>query len=423
MDERKNNSAVEKKLKDKLKTDRARIQMGRISGFGLLEMSRQRLRPGMIEATTQPCAHCHGTGLVRSDDNLALSILRELEEEGVRNRSREVLVKAPIAISNYLINEKREHVARIETRYGMAVRIEADMHLISPDFTIEKFKTATRKVVAAAPVVSLDPSALPVIEVEEDDFVEEADEIEETAAEVPAAATEDEESPKPKKRRRRRRRRRGGANGENGDNGNGADDGEGGDGDEESGDDQPDLTEEQAPEIAAQASEPEPQDEPEFAASEGPEMGEAAVAEAGIVWQPESPEMTNDAVAAFGSLSDAPTDGESTDAAGEMAVALSEPVAAAGPEALEAIEPPDANEPEQAGPADVAAESSADLAEVSEAEPEEPLSGAEPQMSGTDEEMAVSPGEELAPIAANSPEPAEDEPAKPKRRGWWSVGG
>ena len=111
MDERKNNATVEKRLKDKLKTDRARIQVGRISGFGLLEMSRQRLRPGMIEATTQPCAHCHGTGLIRSDDNLALSILRQIEEEGTRRRSREVLVKAPVGIANYLMNQKREHVA------------------------------------------------------------------------------------------------------------------------------------------------------------------------------------------------------------------------------------------------------------------------------------------------------------------------
>ncbi|HBS50517.1 MAG TPA: ribonuclease, partial [Rhodobacteraceae bacterium] len=78
MDERKNNASVEKRMKDRLKTDRARIQVGRISGFGLMEMSRQRLRPGMIEATTQPCPACHGTGLIRSDDNMALSILRQI---------------------------------------------------------------------------------------------------------------------------------------------------------------------------------------------------------------------------------------------------------------------------------------------------------------------------------------------------------
>jgi len=159
MEERRNNNAVEKRLKDKLKTDRARIQVGRISGFGLLEMSRQRLRPGMLEATTQPCPSCHGTGLIRSDDSLALTILRQLEEEGTRKRSREVLLTAPVAVINYLMNAKREHVAAIEARYGMAVRLEADPHKVSPDFTIEKFKTATRNitpVVAKTAAISMD---------------------------------------------------------------------------------------------------------------------------------------------------------------------------------------------------------------------------------------------------------------------------
>ncbi|MCP3880643.1 MAG: ribonuclease E/G, partial [Sulfitobacter sp.] len=146
MDERRNNAAVEKLMKEKLKTDRARIQVGRISGFGLMEMSRQRLRPGMIEATTQPCHACHGTGLIRSDDNLALSILRQIEEEGTRKRSREVLITAPVGIANFLMNQKREHIAHIEGRYGMAVRIEGDPALVSPDFSLEKFKTATRVV-------------------------------------------------------------------------------------------------------------------------------------------------------------------------------------------------------------------------------------------------------------------------------------
>ncbi|MEM9638198.1 MAG: ribonuclease E/G, partial [Pseudomonadota bacterium] len=161
MDERKNNAAVEKRVKEKLKTDRARIQVGRISGFGLMEMSRQRLRPGMIEATTQPCQACHGTGLIRSDDNLALSILRQIEEEGTRKRSREVLIKAPVGIANFLMNQKREHIAQIEGRYGLSVRIEGDPVLVSPDFSLEKFKTATRVVTAsAAHVVSVDTSIM-----------------------------------------------------------------------------------------------------------------------------------------------------------------------------------------------------------------------------------------------------------------------
>ena len=150
MEERRNNTAVEKRMKDKLQTDRARIQVGRISGFGLMEMSRQRLRPGMLEASTQPCIHCHGTGLIRSQDSLGLTILRELEEEGGRERSKEVLIKAPISIANFLINEKREHIGQIELRYGMSVRVEADPFLISPDYVIEKFKTATRVVPVAS---------------------------------------------------------------------------------------------------------------------------------------------------------------------------------------------------------------------------------------------------------------------------------
>ncbi len=199
MDERKNNLAVEKRLKEKLKTDRARIQVGRISGFGLLEMSRQRLRPGMIEVTTQPCPACHGTGLIRSDDNMALSILRQIEEEGTRRRSREVLVRCPVSIANFLMNQKREHIAQIESRYGLSVRVEGDVHLVSPDFSMEKFKTASRIVPeATAPVVSVDASLMDQIDAADDEPEQEN---------LPV-----EEDSKPKRKRRRRRRKKGGAN-------------------------------------------------------------------------------------------------------------------------------------------------------------------------------------------------------------------
>ena len=209
MDERRNNIAVEKRMKDKLQSDRARIQVGRISGFGLMEMSRQRLRPGMLEASTQPCAHCHGTGLIRSQDSLGLTILRELEEEGGRARSKEVLIKAPISIANFLINQKREHISQIEQRHGMAVRIEADPFLISPDYTIEKFKTATRIVPANTTTVSSVDFAL----------MEEIDEQgqEDDQADVIEAVETPEDGDAPKKRRRRRRRRRGGSDALSGD--------------------------------------------------------------------------------------------------------------------------------------------------------------------------------------------------------------
>lgn len=213
MEERKNNAAVEKRLKDKLKSDRARIQVGRISGFGLMEMSRQRLRPGMLESTTQPCQHCHGTGLIRSSDSLALSILRAIEEEGTRNRSREVLVKAPVAVVNFLINAKREHIAGIEARYGLSVRVEADPVLISPDYAIEKFKTASRVVPEPAPaVLSVDAELMAQID-DEDDIVEDEDE-EEIVAEGEAAGDDENGDARSRRRRRRRRRKGGERNGE-----------------------------------------------------------------------------------------------------------------------------------------------------------------------------------------------------------------
>ncbi|MCC5973917.1 MAG: Rne/Rng family ribonuclease [Rubellimicrobium sp.] len=212
MDERKNNAAVEKRFKDKLKADRARIQVGRISGFGLLEMSRQRLRPGMIEATTQPCPHCHGTGLLRSDNNVALTILRQLEEEGGRGRSKEVLIRAPMGIVNFLINAKRDHIADVERRFGLSVRIECDPALISPDYAFEKFKTATRAI--PEPVTAaISGNAALMAEVEEEDkdldlAAEDEDEDEEEQRSADNATDSADSDDRPRKKRRRRRRRR-----------------------------------------------------------------------------------------------------------------------------------------------------------------------------------------------------------------------
>jgi ribonuclease E len=257
MDERRNNVAVEKRFKDALKTDRARIQVGRISGFGLLEMSRQRLRPGMLEATTQPCSHCHGTGLLRSDDNVVLNILRQIEEEGTRGRSKEVLVRAPVSIANVLMNGKRDHVAGIEAQYGMSVRVECDLTLVSPDFAIDKFKTATRVVPEALPFVAPVMDAKDLADEQVFDEVEE--EVVVAVEEAPAqqnsetsAASEEDADGQPRKKRRRRRRRKGGQNGENGENGDQNENGND-DADSDQDDDAADDAESDAPAVAAQA--------------------------------------------------------------------------------------------------------------------------------------------------------------------------
>ena len=191
MDERKNNASVERRIKDRLKSDRARIQLGRISGFGLLEMSRQRLRPGMLEATTQSCPSCHGTGLIRSDDNLALSILRQIEEEGVRKRSQEVVAKCPVSVANFIMNQKRDYVASIERNYLLSVRVEGDINLVSPEYSIEKLKSATR-------ILSEEEPALVTA-----DGLMEASEVDGTNEDL----RDDEEKPKKNRRRRRRKKK------------------------------------------------------------------------------------------------------------------------------------------------------------------------------------------------------------------------
>ncbi len=137
MEERRNNLSVEKKIKEHIILDRARIQIGRISIFGLLEMSRQRLRPGMLESTTTPCLFCHGSGITRSNESLALQIIRTLEKEGALvKESQNLVLYAPVEASNFLINNKREHIQDIETRFKIKILIEASVELISPNFKI-----------------------------------------------------------------------------------------------------------------------------------------------------------------------------------------------------------------------------------------------------------------------------------------------
>ncbi|MDP2737564.1 MAG: Rne/Rng family ribonuclease [Pseudorhodobacter sp.] len=261
MEERRNNASVEKRLKDKLKTDRARIQVGRISGFGLMEMSRQRLRPGMLESTTQPCPHCHGTGLIRSDDSLALQVLRALEEEGTRQRSKEVLLKAPVAVVNFLINTKREHIALIEARYGMSVRVESDLGLVSPDYVIEKFKTATRVVPEAhAHVISGNAALMGAAVLEDEDDpdlpdeeIDEVDVVTEPVAASDARSEPASEGNGTRKKRRRRRRRKGGAggNGEAGQSAGGVDDSGEDEGDDSAGVEAPAAALDAAPAAAS----------------------------------------------------------------------------------------------------------------------------------------------------------------------------
>ncbi|HWG80945.1 MAG TPA: Rne/Rng family ribonuclease, partial [Stellaceae bacterium] len=140
MEEHRNQATVERKLKEAMRYDRARIQLGRISPFGLLELSRQRLRPSLLEASTQPCPHCNGTGHIRSTESTALHVLRAIEEEGMRRRSAEITVAVPNAVALYILNQKRQALAQAELRYGFHVAIGSDDSLVPPAFRLERLR-------------------------------------------------------------------------------------------------------------------------------------------------------------------------------------------------------------------------------------------------------------------------------------------
>ncbi|MEE9544566.1 MAG: ribonuclease E/G [Rhodospirillales bacterium] len=151
MEVRRNNTKVERQLKEAMRNDRARIQMGRISLFGLLELSRQRLRPSLIETSSEPCPHCSGTGIRRSTESAALNILRAIEEKGNRNRSKEIIVHVSTEVALYILNQKRATLADIESRYGFTVNLSADDSLIPPNHRIERVKAPPIKA-AAVPI-------------------------------------------------------------------------------------------------------------------------------------------------------------------------------------------------------------------------------------------------------------------------------
>ena len=168
MEVSRNQHAVERRLKEAMRQDRARIQIGRISPFGLLELSRQRLRPSLLETSTQPCPHCGGTGHIRSTESTALHVLRVIEEEGVRRRSAEVTVSVPEAVGLYILNQKRATLQQVEARYGMRVFIKTDTALIPPQYKLDRMRALTPAEVAALPVMMVpaapidDESAEPI---------------------------------------------------------------------------------------------------------------------------------------------------------------------------------------------------------------------------------------------------------------------
>jgi ribonuclease E len=226
MEENRNNRAVEKRLKDHLKNDRARIQVGRISHFGLMEMSRQRIRASVLDSTMKPCPHCGGTGHVRSDSSVALHVVRAIEEFLIKDARSHITVRTPAATALYVLNHKRRNLSELEERFGLTISMEADETLGTQLYAITRGGAVERPV-----ITTITDQPVPAPADPEDDFVEEVEADEEEVREVrdepreraarPALAERrdaDGEDGNRGRKRRRRRRRRGGRDREGSEN-------------------------------------------------------------------------------------------------------------------------------------------------------------------------------------------------------------
>jgi len=426
MEENRNNRTVEKKLKDCLKNDRARIQVGRISPFGLMEMSRQRMRTGVLESSTTPCPHCGGSGFLRATSSVALLILRGIEDALLKGAQYHVTVKTRTEVALYILNQKRLTLRGIEERFGVTVTVAADDALHGTNyFTLERGEPA--------PGGGLRPEAAVAVD-EEDDFaadaVEPQDEALETVeADGDAPAAEARNDDREGGRRGRRRRRRGGrGRDERGEDGS-ADGAEGiaatdaaGDGDDE-GADPVETTG-----IEQDGAQDEEQDagrrrrrgrrggrrnrrdgEPLMAEAEAGASEDAPVSEVDA-----GPVFDNPAPAVEATAAQAAVESEPAAVAAEEPAApkrrgrakkVVEPVVDEAPEAVAAKPKRSRARKAAEPPTDVAVEPDAP-----EAQP--PL----PVAAQTAPAAAAEPALKPAPAI----EPEIEDPSRPKRTGWWS---
>ena len=208
MEEGRNNRSVERRMKDALKNDRARIQIGRISHFGLLEMSRQRIRTGVLEGSTVVCEHCAGAGMVRSTSSIALHVLRVLEDGLISDASRDITVRTRGEVALYILNQKRSHLSDLEARFGVCVTFEMDTHLTGMAYCAMERGEPASGIIQPARSFPIDEPEVAYVDEDEpvvsddDDETAEGETTEATSASDPAPHEEGEG-------RRKRRRRRG----------------------------------------------------------------------------------------------------------------------------------------------------------------------------------------------------------------------
>jgi ribonuclease E len=372
---------VEKAMKEALKNDRARIQVGRISSFGLMEMSRQRLRTGVLEASTKPCPHCEGTGLMRTAASAGLSALRIIEDEAARGRGEKICLRAGKEAAVYVLNKKRAELADIEQRYGVSIDILIDESFEGARMTVES--SGPRPVAAPRP----EPTAIEEDVEEVDDLLEDEEDEEEEAEARPERA---DDHGGERQGRRRRRRRRGGRGRRR--------EGEGGTAQE--GEAAPAEAEAEAEEqVSEPAEEPAAQDEGAPAKKRRRRRGRGGRTESGEVVEtsvePDSSPMVErpiDEEPAIAETAPAeepkPKRRRSKKAATEAEVAVPEPA------------------PAEAPPAETADQ---------EAAPAKPARKRKKAAAASEEQA---PASEPAHVPAANNDTTEEEAAEP-RRGWW----
>lgn len=393
---------VEKAMKEALKDDRARIQVGRISGFGLMEMSRQRLRTGVLEASTRQCPHCEGTGLVRTASSAGLGALRMLEEEAARGRGSVITLRASQEAAFYVLNNKRRELDEIEQRYGVTIVILPDGEVEGARMSVEASGPRPERVVSYAPLATEEDDAdLPEDE-EEDEVEAESDADEGESAGEREERGDRGEDREGGRRRRRRRRRRGGQRDEaRGDDMAATDEdaGEDADGDAEA--------------VEGDASESDATDEHGDAQDRAADGEEGGARRRGRRGRRGGRRRRESGDAETVEAADVAEEGAGEDAAAE-------PVAQEAPEAAAEVEAPAEDAPKarrrprarkKAEPAETVAETDAEVTPVEVAPAAEAEADAAPKPKRTRRKKAADPVAE----EAAAPAPDEAAPAKPKR--------
>ena len=411
MDHGSNVRKVERAMKEALKNDRARIQIGRISGFGLMEMSRQRLRTGVLEASTRPCPHCEGTGLVRTASSAGLSALRLIEEEAARGKGSRITLRASQEATFYLLNEKRRELREIEELYGVSVEILPDGETEGARMVVE----------VGGPPPTQQRSFAPIVEIEEEEDESFDDETAEEDEEERADRPHDEGDGDGRKRRRRRRRgRRGRRDDENGESGENGDAGDA------------DTDAEADTETAAESADVEP------AEAEAPAEAPADEAEAKPRRRRGGRGRKKAEAADEGVTEAAPVEAEAPEAEAPEPVAVEAEVEAEAPAAEEKPKRKRAPRKPKAAPAEAPAEAEATEAPAAAPEATPPVEAEAkpaPKKRASRSKKAVAAAEAAPAEAAEAPVTAPEREAEPAtvadgddavdeatgepRRGWW----